>query len=489
MKNKTTQLSESQIVSFISDFYRDSDYAKLKDLYLSKSFPEILSVDRREMSHSSFLSWLVNKDESHGLREFPFLQFLKILITRDLAQGRDRHKYNQTSTKDLAVSVINEDLLITEMSVGIERHAKTKNEQGRIDVIIDGKLILEKNKNPRGIHIIIENKVYSSEHDKQTEKYFASIRPEIDCHKQDFYLFVYLTPLRNRDLDLLSKPECACEEFIQINYQDILNTILEPALNKDISSRTRFIIEEYIQSLALPALTNNNYNPNTVMATSDNTKKILYSFWKKNEQLLMAVLNSLLNETDDQNVIDALEPAVSALATNARREKDKTHYLVNGEETKGKGEKSALVSSVVCFLLGKGIKPEEVSRAYASAIEYLNKFDTVEVFKQIQKKLEGKDVNMTCPAPDELWPVKRIYNSFVKGTQKLVFTAAEYSDWWPNQGKKKEIYAHVQNYEQNIDVYISNQWGYDSIDYFLYSVYCNIEVWGVTDLKIEVIKH
>lgn len=479
-------LDESQVCSMIAGFYQDSAFAELKRLYLTKSFPEILSVDRREMSHSAFLSWLLDKNESHGLEGFPFLHFLKVLVTRDLLQGRNRHNYiHQTSTEDLAVSVINEDLVITEMSVGVERHAKTKDEQGRIDILIDGKLILEKNKDPRGIHIVIENKVYSSEHNKQTTTYFKSKEQEIKDHEQDFYLFVYLTPLHNRDLDLLSKPECDCKEFIQINYQDILNTILEPALNQDIPSRSKFIIEEYIQSLALPALSDNNYNPNTVMATSDNTKKMLYSFWRKNEPLLMAVLNSLLQETDDQSVKEALEPAVSALATNSRREKDKTHYLVNGKRTEGKGQKSALVSTVVCFLLKKGILPENISDAYKSVITYLKGIsDPESIFEEIKSKLEEYDVEMTCPTPGELWPVSRIYNTFVKGTQKLVFTNEEYTEWWNGQNKKKEVYGSELS-----GVRISNQWGYDSIDYFIYTVYMNIDKWKVEDLCITVIKH
>ena len=485
MENEITQLTESQAISYISDFYRDTDFTKLKKLYLCKSFPEILSVDRREMSHSSFLSWLFNKDESHELKSFSFLQFLKILVTRDLIQGRSRHKITQTSTEELAVSVINEELLITEMSVGLERHAKTNNEQGRIDVLIDGKVILEKNKDPRGIHIVIENKVYSSENNKQTTKYFQSKQQEILCHNQDYYLFVYLTPLHNKDLDLLTEPECDCKEFIQINYQDILNTILEPALEKDIPSRSKFIIEEYIQALALPALSNNNYNPNKVMATSDNTKTMLYSFWKKNEPLLMAVLNSLVQETDDQSVKDALEPALNALATNARREKDKTHYLVNGKKTEGKGQKSALVSTVVCFLLKKSISPKSISDAYQLAIEYLTNIKEPEkIFYEIKSMLGKYNVEMTCPTPRELWPVQRIHNSLVRGKQQLVFPVEEYNKWWNGQKKKKEVYGNEQS-----GVRICNQWGYDSIDYFIYTVYKNIDSWGVKDLSITVIKH
>ena len=89
-------MSEKEIVALLTDFHNDTSYAELKRFYLTKSFPEILSIDRREMSHSAFLAWLFDKEESHELGDFPIKQLMKILVQRDLLRNRKRHK-NKTN--------------------------------------------------------------------------------------------------------------------------------------------------------------------------------------------------------------------------------------------------------------------------------------------------------------------------------------------------------------------------------------------------------
>ena len=66
-EQKKDELTEDQIIDLIEAFYHDPDFEELKRLYLTKSFPEILAVDRREEIHSAFLAWLLDMKESHGL--------------------------------------------------------------------------------------------------------------------------------------------------------------------------------------------------------------------------------------------------------------------------------------------------------------------------------------------------------------------------------------------------------------------------------------
>ena len=479
---KGIELSESQLVSLLSDFYQDSSFEELKRLYLKKSFPEILSVDRREMSHSSFLAWLLNMNESHGLGVRPFVQFLKILVQRDLQQNSNRHanKYrSRTSTKNLAVAIINEDLVIKEMTTSLEKPAYTGNTRGRIDILIDARIIIDNKE--RNLHVIIENKVYSDEHGNQTDTYFRSKDDEICKSHNSCFLFVYLTPLHRKELDVLTEPDCSNKEYIQINYQDILDNILEPALGRDISMRTRFIIEEYIHCLNLPALNfnskENNYNPYTIMAINKRTTEMLKAFWEKNEPLLMAALNSLIETSDDVDIQEKLAPAIDALAVNKRREKDKTHYVFDGKQANGK---YALVNIVIAEVMKNGITPEKCSKDIIDSFMSLGNNSHSYIYNLLYSRLNENNTEMTCPSQEELYSSQKFSSSWKN--RHIVYNEADYKKWWEPQGKKKEIYNKEGEY------LIFNQWGYDTIDFFIYAFYENRKKWKLEDKSIQVIK-
>lgn len=44
-------------------------------------------------------------------------------------------------------------------------------------------------------------------------------------------------------------PDCTFVNFTQINYQHLVDYLLEPALNQNITDKTKFIIKEYLQSI------------------------------------------------------------------------------------------------------------------------------------------------------------------------------------------------------------------------------------------------
>ena len=473
---RNIELSEKEIVTQLSEFYNDNSYAELRRIYMTKSFPEILSIDRREMSHSAFLAWFLNNEETHGLGDFPIKQFLKILVLRDLLQNRKRHdnKYKkQTSTENIATAVMNENVQVREMKISLERHVNTGKKGGRIDILVDGEIcIFDVNGKPknRKIHIIIENKVYSKEHHSQTQTYFDSKIKKFG--KKDICLFVYLTTLTKNELDNLSEPQCGCKEFIQINYQDLLDNILEPALEQPISSRSKFIIEEYIHCLSLPALSidNNDYNPSTIMATSQKVTDMLSVFWNKHETLLTAVLDTLVKTSDDQDIQEKLKPALEAITTNKRRKKDKTHYEFNGKPANGK---YALIRAVILKVFkSKKITQKDFSESYKSAFGDLKNKSKKEIYNKIKKFLKENKTEMTCPSYEELVEPNKIIDS----PYQIVYNEKDYNDWWKKQDKTKEVYK-----KESDDLYIFNQWGYDSIDYFIYAFYKNQERWGMKE--------
>lgn len=473
---RNIELSEKEIVTQLSEFYNDNSYAELRRIYMTKSFPEILSIDRREMSHSAFLAWLFNNEEAHGLGNFPIKQLLKILVLRDLQQNRKRHdkQYRrQTSTEKIASAILNENIQVREMKISLERQVNTGKQRGRLDILIDGEVnIFNVSGKPdnRKIHIIIENKIYSKEHNCQTQHYFNSKIKEFK--KKDICLFVYLTTLTKNEVDSLSEPQCHSKEFIQINYQDLLDNILEPALEQPISSRSKFIIEEYIHCLSLPALSinNSNYNPSTIMATSKKITNMLNDFWNKHETFLTAVLNTLVNTTDDQDVKEKLKPALEAITVNKRRKKDKTHYEFAKKSANGK---YALIYAVISEVLNrKKITLIDFSSNYKEAFNELKGKSKEEVYKMMENCLNNHDTEMTCPSYEELVEPNKIIDS----PYQIVYNEKDYNDWWKKQDKTKEVYK-----KESDDLYIFNQWGYDSIDYFIYAYYKNQERWGMKE--------
>lgn len=482
-EKKKDELSEDQIIDLIADFYQDPDFEELKRLYLTKSFPEILAVDRREEIHSAFLAWLLDMKESHGLGDFPIKQLLKILVRRDRKQRLTRHGVNgsfkningnvvKTSTGDIDVEIINEDFTITEMSV--KREVPVNG--GRIDILIDMEAIFSK-KGKKNIYIVIENKVYSDEHNEQTQTYFYHFKKTPD--NKDIILFVYLTPLSKSDLDNLIQPECKCKEYIQTNYQDLLDYILEPAVKKDISMRNRFVIEEYIHSLSLPAINidNDEYNINlnTILAMTNKTTDLLKSFWEKNEPLLKAALSSLVETTYDVDIKKELNDALNAL----EQRKDNTKYKFGVMEANGKMD---LVRKVVIAILEKGIDPKELSETYKKALEGLKengKFVKDKTFEKLNEKDEFKN-KMTCQSKDKFCN---------PNNNDLVLSEAEYDDWLIKNEGKKVIYSEVEvtvNGKKK-KCYVLNQWGYGNIDYFVYAYY-KVFKQMLDNKEIEVIK-
>ena len=69
-------LTIDQIRNEIIKFKNDVDSQRLDSYYSTKSYSEILGVSRRELSHSNFIAWLLNDQESHNLSSYPIKKFL-----------------------------------------------------------------------------------------------------------------------------------------------------------------------------------------------------------------------------------------------------------------------------------------------------------------------------------------------------------------------------------------------------------------------------
>lgn len=338
----TETFSIDQIRDEIIKFKNDADFQKLENFYYSKSFSEILGVSRREISHSGFLAWLLGNLESHNLGEFPIKKFLDIV----LKFSNDKLKLKHS---DLFNSFVTEDYLIERLFIKPEYSIKNV---GRLDIYIELTLLIAgKTKN---IKLVIENKVESKENNDQTNSYFNYFNPTENS--ENIIIYVYLTPISTLELIELSEPECNCKEFIQINYQSIVDYLIEPALNQNISSRTQNILTEYLKSLSQPSIDEeaDGHKKELIMALGNEERKLLSSFWEKNQKLILASLYAISSDPEqEKDTRDSIREALDSLSSD----KDRSTYNIkyNGQTFLRNFKKSDIGLQTVKLLEAKGL--------------------------------------------------------------------------------------------------------------------------------------
>ncbi len=313
-----------EIIKFKNDIY----FQKLESFYNSKSLSQILEISRRENSHSGFIAWLLNNTESHNLGSFTIKKFFDIL----LKFSNEKLKNNV----EIYNSLITESYDIEHLS--IERE-KSINNVGRIDIYIELTLLISNNSHH--LKLIVENKVESKESKDQTLKYFEYFNT---LRKEDeIVVFIYLTPISTLKLLELKEPECSCKEFIQINYQSMVDYLIEPCLNQNISVRTKHIIIEYLKSLSQPSIDNKieGNKQELIMALGNEERKLLTSFWNKNQKLILAALYAISSDPDQEEYTrNTVQDALLGLRSTG---KDYTKYIFKGQTY----AKSRLVLAVI----------------------------------------------------------------------------------------------------------------------------------------------
>lgn len=306
MSNTTYEIKLTEIREEIVKFNNDSTAQRLKRYYYEKSYPEILGVSRRELSHSSFIAWMIDPKSSHGIGDFGIRRFLEILMTSKFWHGQEnRSKFFDdliTGNFELHKSSIRRE-------VDLEKN-------GRLDLLIE--LHLSINKENSYLRLIIENKVLSTEGKDQTNRYYDHF---INLKDEYENIFVYLTPLSSLDLDDLVQPECENKHYIQINYQSLVDALLEPALDQKIDATTKLIISQYIQSLSQPSMEEeeNDFERGMIMAIGREERELLQKFWANNQKIIQAALYAISSDpTQDKEVRDTVRDALASIASTGK---------------------------------------------------------------------------------------------------------------------------------------------------------------------------
>lgn len=405
--------------SEIQKFNADSRIGYLHSMYESNSFMNCLSVSRREMSHSKFLSELLKEDSFHNAGSLPLQLFLEAVLDRAIKQDTrlKEHPKKAVMFPSLKSAIMARSLSLSDIDVSPEvDFSDGNNNSGRVDILINCRvkpLKREDGKDVKFLNIIIENKVYAEEGDKQTEKYYKHFNAflknkaeeQVDTSTRKggprslYNLYVYLTPAAPSDIEALKEPECECKEFVQICYQDILDQVLDPLLDqKDLSPRGRFFIEEYRRSLGVSfenveisskeiGGTNKTRINTIIMAVGQKESEELCGFWSDYKDLFKAAINEKNRQDDDDDNDDD--------STNKR-----TLYEYHGQPfTMSRLAEAVILDHLTEYsfddmnqlfkdIVGCGIISKDAKSSYFDKIEEIKTNDriTIGVFKQWTEK-------------------------------------------------------------------------------------------------------
>lgn len=294
--------------------------SQIKRYYERPSYMGLLNVGRKEQPHSSFISWLFDSatfNQSHP--NSPIMHLLDIAVKR--ANQQNKIGDDKAISASLSDSIYGRLFSISSTSCSLEEVIDNR----RCDIVIRCKI----KDSERDLNICIENKVLSSEHTSQTEAYEQYYSNDENAD----WLFLFLTPLSSVKLDdylnLDEKEKCTSEAFVQINYQDLLDYVLEPLINSvDKNSQVYFILDDYINTLRYPVM-EDNYKKRTIMAIGEQETKLLNDFWEGNHELIELALEAMsCNPNLDDEVRKEAENTYKSVKSLLQTAKDITRYVI-----------------------------------------------------------------------------------------------------------------------------------------------------------------
>ena len=245
---------------------RSDEYIALHQYYSDKTIWEITGTARRELSHSSFIKWMLDPNETHQFGMEPFHRFIESLCGVKESWYKDTKRFF-TMDNHMFLSKNYDDIRMGRfdaLSISVMPEKSMKG-LGRADVFLTAELQFQSGKN-KTLAVLIENKVESTEqYDKsakkdryQTEKYATYLKEQ---KNYDLVLPVFLIAKASRRikraiLDREITPDkhdeslAQSEEFITYNYQNLLAEVISPILNSlEDNSTEKRRLEEYCRCL------------------------------------------------------------------------------------------------------------------------------------------------------------------------------------------------------------------------------------------------
>lgn len=202
---------------------------------------EITGMQEQEIKHSNTLAWLFG-DNEHGLDSRFFIEFLKKSI---IATQSNSDYYDNLIVE---INKLREYIYLSNRKKELE----VRREYNNIDIVV----IDQNNK-----HVfLIENKIYSSEEEKQLYTYFNNIEKEFNNYKR---YYIYLTKdLLEPRLDLKNN-NVVRQNYLLCSYKEIVEIIdelIELNINGilSIKDETILILESYKDLLIRRGIVDND---------------------------------------------------------------------------------------------------------------------------------------------------------------------------------------------------------------------------------------
>ncbi len=399
------KLTMQEIKDKILDFNLDESINELKKYYATPTTWEIIKQSRRETSHTQFLAWFFdNKDFNADSNAGPIKKLIVLLL-----KWANRQKKAQFDS-ELANSIYQQNFSIISYKVVPEYGIIVKPEfgsnvgygEGDIDIFFT--VTANINGTPKTIHIVVENKINAPETKKcfnasgeplkkpnknntvftlyQTKAYYQYMTENFE---NDINLFVYLKPTDCR-LDDIKEAECEEKRFIQINYQELLDYIIQPVCEqKDISIENAYRLKDYIRALGKPSETDDEKADDkqssnkkiTIMAMEQEEKELLNKFFDNNEDLIRAAINAIGDKKLSESMANVPKGRASRTYSISNRIERFTMYEVLEEFIK--------------YRHGAGVAIDDINEEIKS---YLGSRSTrVNVSADPQKKVYREDVH------------------------------------------------------------------------------------------------
>jgi len=327
--------TKDEIKKDIMKMYSSPIYQELNEHYSRDNIFSVIRKSRSENVHSDFLAWLFDSHSKHGLGLYPVEMLLRLF---DFAKTK---KFNSEAyLPQIYENIIyGNEYKIIDIRVSREKAVKRKGRADRpVDICLE--IGLKKFDQQSFLVVVIENKVKSSEHDEQTIDYYQRMQDKYKDTDNVDVVYAYLTPKSSHDLENMSEQDCQCKKFIQINYQYLLDYVIQPCYERAISTDAKFFIENYIHCLGDTSFFDDDEDDNkvrenkggvTIMAVSREENTLLRKFWDENEKLIKASINSVLNDDDYDNISDNDRKIMNnALQINTKSKGKK--FLYNGEK-------------------------------------------------------------------------------------------------------------------------------------------------------------
>ena len=162
----------------------------------------------------------------------------------------------------------------------------------------------------------------------------------------------------------MKRPECKCQQFIQINYQYLLQYVFEPAFESTSDTRTKILLEDYIRALSIRAISEDNSNfGDFTMAISEREKHLLRDFLNKHLELIQAAVAACANDEEateeERKKCQELQENLSDLSTEKTKARRRFELRFDEQIIATNCIMKEVAVKIICYLRDKNQLPSD----------------------------------------------------------------------------------------------------------------------------------